>query len=144
MPGGEVALDEVWGWWCEPAGDRGALAPPQAAALEPVLAHQALDALAVDGVPEAVQFGVDAADPVGALVYGMGLADLRDQGILGSSRRSPRRPPHTYASRRRLPSHQDTLPRICKIHCQCVHTPRSPHSPLSPRQPENPWSAGLV
>ncbi|MEU9979527.1 transposase family protein, partial [Streptomyces sp. NPDC051014] len=23
---------------------------------------------------------------------------------------------------RRLPSHQDTLPRICKIHCQCVHT----------------------
>ncbi len=23
---------------------------------------------------------------------------------------------------RRLPSHQNTLPRICKIHCQCVHT----------------------
>ncbi|KUH38608.1 hypothetical protein NRO40_25835 [Streptomyces changanensis] len=54
------------------------------AALEPVLAHQALDALAVDGVPEAAQFGVDAADPIGALVHGMDLADLRDQGILGS------------------------------------------------------------
>lgn len=57
---------------------------PQVAALEPVLAHQALDALAVDGVPEAAQFGVDAADPIGALVHGMDLADLRDQGILGS------------------------------------------------------------
>jgi hypothetical protein len=32
-------------------------------ALDAVEAHQPLDALAVDGVPEAPQFGVDAADP---------------------------------------------------------------------------------
>lgn len=60
-----------------------ALAAPQVTALDAVPPHQPLDALAVDGVPEAPPLGMDAPDPVGALVRGVNLADLRDQGVLG-------------------------------------------------------------
>lgn len=52
-------------------------------ALDTVPAHQALDALAVDGVPEAAQLSVDAPDSVGALVLGMDLTDLHEQGVGG-------------------------------------------------------------
>jgi hypothetical protein len=79
----EAALDEVWGGWREPLGDRGALTAPQVAALEPVDAHQTLDALAVDRVPEAAQLGMDAPDSIGALVLGMDLTDLHEQGVVG-------------------------------------------------------------
>uniref|UniRef100_A0AAU2VG60 Uncharacterized protein n=1 Tax=Streptomyces sp. NBC_00003 TaxID=2903608 RepID=A0AAU2VG60_9ACTN len=58
-------------------------------AFDPVEAHEPLDALAVDGMPEATQFGVDAADSVRSLVHGVDLADLRDQGLVGGP---PRRP----------------------------------------------------
>ncbi|GAA0432218.1 hypothetical protein GCM10010357_62260 [Streptomyces luteireticuli] len=83
MPGGEVAPDEVRGGRCEPVRDCRAFAAPQMAALDPVEAHEPLDALAVDGMPEAPQFGVDAADSVRSLVLGVDLADLRDQGLAG-------------------------------------------------------------
>lgn len=76
-------MDEVRGGRCEPVRDGGALAAPQVPSLDAVPSHQPLDALAVDGAPEAAQFGMDAPDTIGSLVLGVDLTDLHEQGVVG-------------------------------------------------------------
>ncbi|GAB1325683.1 hypothetical protein ACE1SV_00220 [Streptomyces sennicomposti] len=65
-------------------GDRGALAPAQVPALDPLAAHQPLDPLAVDRVPKAPQLGVHTPHSVDAAVVVVSLADLRDQRVVVS------------------------------------------------------------